>query len=420
MDGSATFPQFSRFPAEIRCLIWMFCLPRRIAEEDFPYTLLDGKNFRQACWPNSTCLQNARVPLIASVCSEAREVVFQWGHHQMSQDDTSLISIWVQPKIDRALHLNWTRRRSEAVSLSYDSWYLPFEDTPVDMFVHRAQYNYHMRASLVGELFHPFDLEELLGSPSYSPRDARSRIPHIRLSHQLEDKRAVDLGAVIDVRTEPTVYVTLVAIALHIDRTAAEASGLFGLLGDTPVQTVDYDDVPQLRRFYELFDSHPALKQAEPHVETLFNLVLSPAFHAAVHSWQEKVKWLLQATMWKYVMKRRNLEPFKGTEPGSVWTPPVPEGQASMWMPPVPEDNPAMSTGQFEPNKDHFWWQEYAEKRMPKVVPQVMLRLCENQCFTEGRLPPMFGDVSPKDHHPGHDRMKINERGWLVPENELI
>lgn len=99
MDTNGSLPQFSLFPLEIRRLIWKSCLPRRIAEEDFPYTLLDGKEGRQACWPVRSVLQNARVPLLATVCAESREVVFEWGGHQVSQDETSLKSIWLQPKM---------------------------------------------------------------------------------------------------------------------------------------------------------------------------------------------------------------------------------------------------------------------------------------------------------------------------------
>lgn len=68
MDAHDSFPRFNHFPLEIRRLIWKCCLPRRIAEEDFPFTLLDGKESRQACWPVRTVLQNARVPLLALVC----------------------------------------------------------------------------------------------------------------------------------------------------------------------------------------------------------------------------------------------------------------------------------------------------------------------------------------------------------------
>jgi hypothetical protein len=164
MDTYDLFPEFITFPVEIRRLIWRCCLPRRIAEVDFPYTLLDGKDSRQACWPNRTIYQNARVPLVAAVCREAREVVFEYGSQQLSQEKTSLKTIWLQPKIDRALHLNWTRRRNEAFYMKWDSYIPDFEDTPLHMHICEARWVYGMRVSLFGELLSPFDLRELMGS----------------------------------------------------------------------------------------------------------------------------------------------------------------------------------------------------------------------------------------------------------------
>jgi hypothetical protein len=325
------------------------------------------------------------VPLLASVCPEAREVVFEWGQHQVSQDCTSLASIWLQPKIDRALHLNWTRRRNEAFSMSYNTYYPSFEDNTVNMLIYRAHWDYDMRVSLAGEVFYPFDLGELMGSPPPFDTDSvASGTPSMPAGDAYQDERAEDLRTIIDIVDivdDKTIYATVVAISLHVDRAAALASGLFGLLTDAPVQTVDYDDVLQLRQFYELFSSDPALKEAEPHAEKLFNAILSPAFHAAVRSWQKNVRWLLQVAAWKYMQIGETLKTFGDTDPRSVWTPPVPKEQYSMRM------------DQFMPNEDHPWWGEYAERLLPKVVPQVMVRLCDNQCYREERRPEMFGEV---------------------------
>lgn len=41
----------------------------------------------------------------------------------------------------------------------------------------------------------------------------------------------------------------ITSISLHISRQDALASGLFGLLGDAPVQTLAYDDAAKLRAF---------------------------------------------------------------------------------------------------------------------------------------------------------------------------
>ena len=61
-------------------------------------------------------------------------------------------------------------------------------------------------------------------------------------------------------------------------------------------------------------------------------------------------------------MSRKQYASFEGMEPGSVWTPPVPEGQYAVRMP-YAEDHDSLGRRRspFEPNKDHFWWQEYAE-----------------------------------------------------------
>ncbi|MAD85577.1 MAG: hypothetical protein CL912_21665 [Deltaproteobacteria bacterium] len=48
---------------------------------------------------------------------------------------------------------------------------------------------------------------------------------------------------------------------------------------------------------------------------------------------------------------------------------------------------------QFVPNNDHSWWKEHAEKQTPKLIAQVMLRPCDNQCCKEERRPEMFGEV---------------------------
>ncbi|PVH71560.1 hypothetical protein DL98DRAFT_378706, partial [Cadophora sp. DSE1049] len=375
-----SLPQFNYFPLEIRRLIWKCCLPRRIAEEDFPFTLLDGKGSRQACWPVRTIFQNARVPILASVCREAREVVFEWGEHQISQDQTSLASIWIQPRIDRALHLNWMRRRNEAFYNLYDAYVLPFEDTPVSTHICRARYDYDIRISLLGDLFYPFDLGELLDSVRHHHADfAASGVPCMPVEDEFENATAEDLHQIIDLAGDQTIYVTLIAISVHVDRTTALASGLFGLLGDASVQTIDYDDLPQLHQFYELFNSDFVMKEIEPQAEKLFQAIFSPVFHAAVVSWQKNVKWLLQFAVWRYMQKGEDLKSFGDTDPRSVWTPPVPKVQDFMRM------------DQFIPNENYSWWREYAERHIPKVVPQVMVRLCDNQCHKEERRPEIFG-----------------------------
>ncbi|KAH7407127.1 hypothetical protein BKA64DRAFT_555130, partial [Cadophora sp. MPI-SDFR-AT-0126] len=157
-----SFPHFNHFPFEVRRLIWKCCLPCRIAEEDFPFTLLDGKESRQVYWPVRTFLLNSRVPLLALVCSEARAVVFEFGGHQINpRVVTSLDSIWLQPKIDQALHLNWTRRRDIEWYGHHDALRTMLDHCPMGMLIYRANNVYQTKTSLVAEYLYPFDLEQL-------------------------------------------------------------------------------------------------------------------------------------------------------------------------------------------------------------------------------------------------------------------
>ena len=107
-----SFHYFTRLPLELRRIIWEHCLPYRIAEEDIPAFLLDGDESRQACLPERTTYLNTRLPVIAFVNSESRQVALEQGRWEQGQESTSLESIWVQPRRD-VLHLNWTR-------MSYD------------------------------------------------------------------------------------------------------------------------------------------------------------------------------------------------------------------------------------------------------------------------------------------------------------
>lgn len=407
MDHSDPFPQFSQFPLEIRRLIWKSCLPRRIAEEDCPYSILDGKHSRQSCWPRKTTYKNAQVPLLASVCREAREVVFHWGSYQRSQDMTSLSWIWLQPKIDTALHINWTRDRGDFFWAEYNGLYTPFDDTTVFMLVYRASVQ-KLPASLVGDFFYPLNVGDYIDIPSSSSSSSASSnsaslvtdTPTMPLGAGfLTDERGEDLRNIIDVFCSCTINVTVVAISLHIDRMGALNSGLFGLQADAPVQTVNYDDMPHLCQFYELFKSQSQLEEVEPDVKRLFGFIIGPEFCAAVLSWQKSVKWLMQAVRWNDMQLREGCKIFGNADPRELWVPPIPREESYLRM------------NTFMPNEEHWWWKEQA--RLPTLVPQVMFRFCESRCFEEDQRPENFGDlgISNQTYHK-----KINERGWMVPD----
>ena len=358
-----------------------------------PYVLLDGKDGRQACWPHHTTWRNNWIPVLGSVCVEARKVVFEWGDYEELEEDNSLGLIWLQPKIDTALHASWTRKRHNGFH-SVFSRDFPFEKTGLHyrMAGEKACLYKDLPVSLVADVIWPFDVRGLMGSPSTesmsdSLRSGDSSIPSLGLEGfsvwEPHDERTEDLTCIRRAFKLP-IHVTLLAISLHVDRAAALKSGLFGLQADAPVQTVNYDDTRLQRQYYELFQSDPVLREAEPHVEKLFQAILSPEFRVAVLEWQKKASWLSLAAAWARTRSWPvpDSEAFQDKDPLSVWTPPLPEGTSRLSM------------SQHMPNKDHPWWTgHYSEERSPKIVPQVMVRFCDNQCYREENRPMRFGEV---------------------------
>ncbi|KAB8266983.1 hypothetical protein BDV30DRAFT_244751 [Aspergillus minisclerotigenes] len=354
-----SFHYFTRLPLELRRLIWEHCLPYRIAEEDIPAFLLDGDESRQACFPERTTYLNTRLPVVAFVNSESRQVALEQGRWEQGQETTSLESIWVQPHRD-VWHINWTR-------MSYDVLGPAIEpDSPMGYVLWHAT-ELGMRPSIVAEMINYFDLKGLLDG-TYGTADAdddelwHRSFRHRAMSDPLSNQEARDI---VYLATEygRRLDVAMVAVSLHITREAALKSGLFGLLGDALVQMVDVDDEARLRKFHALFNEHALEK--EPAVQTLFELLTSTRFRAAVETWKRQAEWIFLASEWDYARKKSN--DILGMNPGSAWIPYLS----------VPEH---INLHRYSPNENHPWVKE-AIQSLPKLRPRIMVRYCTNECY---------------------------------------
>ncbi|KAE8318268.1 hypothetical protein BDV41DRAFT_572258 [Aspergillus transmontanensis] len=359
-----SFHYFTRLPLELRRLIWEHCLPYRIAELDIPAFLLDGEESRQACLPTHTTRQNAQLPVIAFVNSESRQVALEEGRWVRGQETTSQKLTWVQPRRD-VLHLNWTR-------MSYDVLGpLVGLDSPIAWYPWQAE-ELGMQTSIVAEIIYYFDLKGLLegadgahdaddDDPFLAPWSRR----HYGMYDPLKIEEARDIAAFAEYHG--CYHVAMAAVSLHIARGVALRSGLFGLLGDAPVQMVDVDDEARLRKFHALFREHALEK--EPAVQALFELLTSTRFRAAVETWKRQAEWIILASMWDYARKENGI---LGTNPGSAWVPYLsgPEYQINLHR--------------CSPNEDHPWVKE-ARQSLPKLRPWIMMRYCTNECY---RKPP--------------------------------
>ncbi|KUM61872.1 hypothetical protein ACN42_g5226 [Penicillium freii] len=330
------FHYFSKLPLELRRMIWMHCLPHRIAEEDTPESFFDGYNSKHVCWSRRMTLQNAQLPAIAYINSESRQVALEQGRLLEPADVRTMESLWVQPHRD-VLHLNWTR-------LTYASWGVP-SDAPgwVDEFLLQAK-DLGMQPSIAADLIHFFSLKAVLDCAG----DANALGTHNHFQFGTSDIAKI--------------------------REVALKSDLFGLLGDAPVQMADVDDEARLREFQALYREHALEK--EPVVQTLFETFTSSLFKTAVEIWKRKAEWTILAYMWQSA-RDRNLD-ILGTNPGSAWLPQLSEQKETY-----------IYMDRYLPNEQHPWV-KHARQTAPKLRLRIMVRYCANQCYIKERVPKGF------------------------------
>ncbi|KAJ5799249.1 uncharacterized protein N7518_001317 [Penicillium psychrosexuale] len=369
-----SFHYFMRLPLELRRIIWMHCLPYRIAEEDIPDCLFNGCESNQACDTRKTMKQNAQLPTIAFVNSESRQVALEQGQILKSVEINTLELIWVQPRRD-VLHINWIRLYYTIRGVD--------DDAPgrADEFLLHAK-DLGMRPSVMAELIHPFNLKAVLDggdgsdppgdpSPFYTGVSVMPVLPY----HCIEGD---DMREMVDVLPwakgqRSRLDIAMAGVSLHITREAALRSGLFGLLGDAPVQMVDVDDKARLREFEALFREHTVEK--EPAVQRLFDAFTSSRFQTATKKWKRKAEWSILAYMWQSA-RDRELD-ILGTNPGSAWLPHLSE-----------ENNISMS--QYLPDERHPWVKQ-ARQVAPKLRLRIMVRYCTNECCIKELRPEFFG-----------------------------
>ena len=219
----------------------------------------------------------------------------------------------------------------------------------------------------MAEIIYHFDLKRLLRGADRTD-DANDRGPfhdswaprRDGIYDPLSIEEAGDIAAFAEFHK--SFDVAMAAVSLHISMEAALRSGLFGLLGDAPVQMVDVGDEAQLRKFQALFEEHALEK--EPTVKTLFELFTSTRFRAAVETWKRQAEWIILASMWD--IARRQTDILR-TNPGFAWVPYLSGPEY-------------LNLYQYSPNENHPLIKE-ARQSMPRLRPRIMVRYCTNECY---------------------------------------
>jgi hypothetical protein len=233
------------------------------------------------------------------------------------------------------------------------------------MFLWRAE-ELGMQPAVVAEIIHPFSLKALLDGTDGADGVDGSNSPWL-LYHDGRNKDVADIAYCAE--SQSRLDITMAAVSLHIPREAALRSGLFGLLGDAPVQIVDVGDETRLREFQALFREHTSEK--EPAMQRLFEVFTSSQFQTAVEALKRQAEWILLA-----YMRMDNLDVLE-TDPGSAWVPYLTK-QGFLRM------------SEYLPDEEHPWVKQ-ARQSAPKLRPRIMVRYCTNECYIKERLPKNFG-----------------------------
>jgi hypothetical protein len=231
------FHFFPQFPTELRLEIWRLCLPHRVLELDYPVdeTVLSPGDPPWWYKTNHKITNyNTRPPVIARVCRESRQVVFEtWTELALADRDhpafwTEGWRVYPEPWFDRVrtdfIYLGWTLSRDIEA---------PYRGDPIRHLIWAASQTKHGRVSISMD----FLLEH--SGDGVAHRAIWKRDELADLMRQLPEWTVVIEGAIV----------------VSTDVETAAASGLFGLLADSRVQIVEADDGARMGSFLALGDA---------------------------------------------------------------------------------------------------------------------------------------------------------------------
>lgn len=335
--------EFTYFPlllAELRIMIWNFCLPIRVVELEYDILRRWG-HLDPYFWSSNKI--NSTPPGIMSVCHEARQIALEEGSYlyRDPNSESQVISTrsprpscgWVTPKTG-ILHLDWD---FTADVFGYN--HPDGRPTAFDLLVDLAK---KFRAAAVRDMIiYPFgcepDFQGLLHDNHLEKFDARKEW-----------------------------LVSLPQIPICAPKSVVIESGLFGRHGDEPIQLIDAFDHETIEKYYRLWLE--ASKTYKTSRSPFKEILLQDDFNKQVQRWSDNVK-----TYWvagKYITdKALNKEVPEGLFVGSE-NQPVDFGQAADFRQPLGEDLP--------------WVKEKLES-MPVFRPMVMFRFCHLNWPDEGR-----------------------------------
>ncbi|KAJ6115217.1 hypothetical protein N7486_000995 [Penicillium sp. IBT 16267x] len=220
MTDNPQFHFFPELPTELRLEIWRECLPHRVTEIDDAWA--EGADLGilpTPCKLRETTKINQRPPTISWVCRESRLIASEASHCLTMDTEPPLNTLWysglrlqklrINPSRD-SIHLNWTP--------CYGAGY-QYDGSALDCLAFLAALLKGRGSFMFDYLDNAFDAE-------------------VPIEDRIGALQQLKYGAVV-----------MRIVAVHTTFQEAMKTGLFGLLGDAPIQLVNVTDEVRLGAF---------------------------------------------------------------------------------------------------------------------------------------------------------------------------
>jgi hypothetical protein len=220
MGNDRNFHFFSQLPTELRLIIWRHCLPHRVVELDGPFDeCVYHLEEPTPCELQETSAINRHPPLISRVCRESRLVASE--DRRLLDEDVPPDAQWSSPTRFTKLCIDPSR---DTIHLNWTPFYVP---------------NFWNDGS-------PFD-NLAWNSPQVQGRGS-FMFDYLQDSFPEDSDVEQRIGAMQNLQHGAVV---IRVIVVHTTFQNAANSGLFGLLGDAPVQIVNVSDEPRLDALFD-------------------------------------------------------------------------------------------------------------------------------------------------------------------------
>lgn len=231
---ATTFHLFPWLPIELRFEIWRLCLPHCVCEKDHAVDRILFDIWDQdtpiPCFLYQTSEVNGRPPVITRVCHESRAVALKTrGYYEFLLCKTAgPLPILGPPDIrpwwyaGNCIHEAWFDRTRDVMHLNWEPTY---------------QVDFSCMSS-------PF--QSLAWDTSQASRGG-SFIVNFFQNITFRKAELIDF-----IKQMPSWMVVMRVIIIHADLATAASTGLFGLLGDAPVQLVDVSDEARVSALWKL------------------------------------------------------------------------------------------------------------------------------------------------------------------------